>query len=117
MNYFKKRDFILAAVLLAIALAAFFYIRFSHRTPAMEARVYVDGNLTETLNLNQNQELNISGADGGSNHLIIKDGEIWCSDATCPDKLCVKQGKKHLNTDTIICRPNRVSVVIVGLEP
>ncbi|MFR3753623.1 MAG: NusG domain II-containing protein [Enterocloster sp.] len=44
---------------------------------------------------------------GGTNHLIVKDGEIWCSEASCPDKVCVHQGKKHLSSDTIVCLPNQ----------
>ena len=45
---------------------------------------------------------------------VTVDGQVWCSEASCPDKLCVKQGKKHLNTDTIVCLPNKMVVTITG---
>lgn len=116
MKIIKKRDLILGAVLLAAAAVIFLYLEITERSPAAQARVYVDSVLVETLDLNKNQEVTISGAKGGTNHLVVEDGEIWCSEASCPDKLCVKQGKKHLNTDTIICLPNRMSVTIVEVQ-
>lgn len=116
MNIIKKRDLMLTAVLLFAAAASFLYLYLAGSGPSVEARVYVDGALVETLDLRKDQEITIDGANGGTNHLIVEHGEIWCSEASCPDKLCVRQGKKHLNTDTIICRPNRMSVAIIGEE-
>ena len=49
-------------------------------------------------------------------HYVVQDGEIWCSEASCPDKLCVKQGKKHLSTDTIVCLPNKMVVTVTGTD-
>ena len=36
------------------------------------------------------------------------------SDADCPDKLCIHQGRIHKNGQWIICLPNRVAVTIEG---
>ena len=65
-------------------------------------KISCSGQITQVLDLSKNQEVTIQTPNGGTNQLIVKDGEIWCYDASCPDKLCVKQGKKHLDTDTIV---------------
>ena len=106
MNILQKRDVILAAAILLLAAAAFGISHYIRRTPAAIAQVSVDGTVVETLDLSK----------GGTNHLIVKDGEIWCSEASCPDKVCVHQGKKHLNSDTIVCLPNQMIVTIPGGE-
>lgn len=114
MNITGKRDMILAAAILIIAAAVFTFNYFSHRAPAAIAQVTVEGKLVDTLDLSKDTELTVTGAAGGTNHLIVKDGEIWCSEATCPDKLCVRQGKKHLNGDTIVCLPNKMVVTVIS---
>ena len=70
----------------------------------------------QTLDLSVNATVTITGAGGGTNVLVVQDGEIWCSEASCPDKLCVKQGKKHLSTDTIVCLPNKMVVTVTGTD-
>lgn len=114
MKTFGKRDIILAAVILLIAAAVFEYNYMTNRTPAATARITVDGKAVKTLDLAKDTELTIEGANGGTNHLIVKDGEIWCDEASCPDKVCVHQGKKRLNSDTIVCLPNKMIVTIRG---
>jgi len=88
----------------------------SHRPPAATAQISVDGKVVEILDLSKDTELTVTGPGGGTNHLIVKDGEIWCSEASCPDKVCVHQGKKHLSSDTIVCLPNKMVVTITGKE-
>ena len=80
------------------------------------AQITVDGKVVETLDLSRDTELTVTGANKGTNHLIVRDGEIWCSEASCPDKVCVHQGKKHLSSDTIVCLPNKMIVTITGDE-
>lgn len=111
----QKRDLLLILVLLLIAGAGYGYNRWrAAGISPVSAQVTVDGQLVETLDLSVNTTVTITGASGGTNVLVVKDGQIWCSDASCPDKLCVKQGKKHLPTDTIVCLPNKMVVTITG---
>ncbi|MCB7090639.1 NusG domain II-containing protein [Enterocloster bolteae] len=114
MKLVQKRDLILAAAILLIAAAAVGINHFIRRAPAAIAQVSVDGIVVETLELSKDTEITVTSSNGGTNHLIVKDGEIWCSDASCPDKVCVHQGKKHLNSDTIVCLPNQMIVTITG---
>ena len=116
MKVLGKRDMILAAAILLIAAAVFGFNYVSHRAPAATAQISVDGKVVRTLDLSKDTELTVTGAGGGTNHLRVKDGEIWCSEASCPDKVCVHQGKKHLSSDTIVCLPNKMIVTITGKE-
>ncbi len=93
MNILQKRDVILAAAILLLAAAAFGISHYIRRTPAAIAQVSVDGAVVETLDLSKDTEITVTSSNGGTNHLIVKDGEIWCSEASCPDKVCVHQGK------------------------
>ena len=111
----QKRDLILILALLLVAGAGYDYNRWrSAGISPVSAQVTVDGQLVETLDLSVDPTVTITGANGSTNVLEIKDGEIWCSDASCPDKLCVRQGRKHLATDTIVCLPNKMVVTITG---
>ena len=113
----KKREVILILVLLLAAAAGFRVNQTMHKKPAAQVEITVDGKLVQTLDLNKNADLIIDGVNGGTNHLIIQDGTAWISEASCPDKVCVHQGKVSLNGELIVCLPNRVIAKIVAPEP
>ena len=54
--------------------------------------------------------------NGGTNVLHIENGSAWLTDADCPDKLCVKQGKIQYTGQTITCLPNRLTVTVIGAD-
>lgn len=110
----KKRDLILLLLLLGAAALLWGVQRLAPRASGASAHIAVGGKEVTVVSLEKDQELTIEGIDGGSNHLIIQDGQIWCDQATCPDRLCVKQGKKCLDSDTIVCLPNQMTVTITG---
>ena len=109
---FKRQDMILIAVILAAAVLLFLGTKIMHKSPAEVIEISVDGKVIETLDLAKDQELTIDGVSGGTNHLIIKDGEAWVSEATCPDRLCVHQRKIHLDGEIIVCLPNKMTAQI-----
>lgn len=43
----------------------------------------------------------------------IEDGQIWIHEASCPDKICIYQGKISKNGEMIVCIPNRMFIKIV----
>lgn len=112
----KKNDFLLIILLLLISSVSGAWYFFTHQTPAIRAEVTVDGKLVETLDLSKNQEVTIHGLHGGTNHLIVQNGEIWCSEASCPDSVCIHQGKQSRDGDLIVCLPNLMIVQIIGEE-
>lgn len=110
----RRNDLILAVILLLIAAISGGAYYVTHRTPAIRAEVTIDGRLVETLDLSKDQEIVINGAHGGTNKLIIENGEIWCAQASCPDSVCIYQGKQSRDGDLIVCLPNLMIVKIVG---
>ncbi len=108
----KKQDIVLILLILAIAAGAGLWYYLTHRTPAHRAEVTVRGVLVETIDLSKNQEVTIRSSGGGYNRLVVENGEIWCDDATCPDKVCKAQGKQSLDRSMIVCLPNAMIVTI-----
>lgn len=112
----KKREIILILILLLTAAAGFLMNQAMHKKTAATVEITVDGKLVQTLDLNKDADLIIDGVNGGTNHLIIRDGAAWISEASCPDKVCVHQGKVSLNGELIVCLPNRVIAKVVAPE-
>ena len=49
------------------------------------------------------------------NTILVEHGAISMQSATCPDKLCIKQGTLH-SVGRIVCLPNRVVIEMVSGE-
>lgn len=105
----KKKDWILILVVLCVAACAFLAHYLLRNTGAGEVIVEVDGKLTGTYSLNEDQEIRINQ---GSNILEIKNGRANMLEADCPDQLCVHQRAISASNENIICLPNRVVVEI-----
>ena len=92
-SFIKKRDLILLGALLSAALLSALFLG-ADKKPAATASISAEGKEVMVLDLSKDTEVDITGKDGGVNHFIVKDGEIWCSEASCPDGLCIRQGKR-----------------------
>lgn len=79
-----------------------------------EVKVSVDGETVAIYPLNEDRSQEITGYEGGTNLLVIKDGEAYLTEASCPDHLCVHMGRIKEVGQSIICLPNRVTVEIIG---
>ena len=109
-----KKDFLLIVIILSISALSFLANRIFSSAPALRAEVSVDGQAVHTLILNQDGEVLVQGFAGGFNRIIIESGTVFVSEASCPDKICVHQGKVSHTGETIVCLPNRVTVVVIG---
>lgn len=107
-----KKDLLLIAVILSISAAGFAVNYFINQKPAIYLEVSVDGQIIRTLPLNQDTDLMIGGVNGGSNHLVIQNETAWVDDTSCPDKICIHQGKIRLTGQMIVCLPNRVIIKV-----
>lgn len=108
-----KSEVLLLAGLIAVGAILALMLLFTRQEGAF-VEVQVSGQVTERFSLLNDVQYTIHGADGGTNFLIIQDGEAWLEDADCPDALCVGMGKIHLNGQSIVCLPHEVVVEIVG---
>lgn len=108
----RRADLLVIGALLALALALYLVIG-ATRTEGGAVVVRVDGIETERHALSESGTYPLNG---GSNILVIGDGQAWLSDANCPDLLCVRQGKIRYTGQSIICLPNRLTVTVEGGE-
>lgn len=108
----KRKDLILIAGLLIIAAIGFLITQNISKKPARQVEISVDGAVIDHLNLDKDQEYTIPGAYNGTNHLIIKDGQAYMSEASCPDKVCIHQGHIQDPGQLIVCLPNLVIVKV-----
>ncbi len=111
-NY--TRDLILVAVLLVAALALFFGLRSRQARDTgtgAQAVVTVEGREVGRYPLKKSGTFPLNG---GTNILVVENGEAWVSEANCPDKVCMGMGKISRNGEFIACLPNRLLVVVEG---
>ena len=57
-----------------------------------------------------------SGEGAAGNVLVIENGTVHMESASCPDKLCVKQGPKSQVGETIVCLPHRLVATVISAE-
>lgn len=110
----KKRstryDILLISVLLCLSLIIGLVVLLTRREGAYVV-IEINGKETAKYSLSIDGEYSVNG---GTNILVVKDGEAYLTYADCPDKTCVKTGKiKHVG-ESIICLPNRVAITIKG---
>ena len=58
--------------------------------------------------------IQIDNPDGGYNLILVEKGQISVSEASCPDKICIQQGKISSSLKPIVCLPNKLMIVIEG---
>ncbi len=108
----RRADLIVIASLLLLALLLSLLLN-AGRPEGGVAVVRVNGTETERHPLSAD---GVFPLNGGSNVLVIENGQAWISEADCPDKLCMKQGKIHYAGQALICLPNRLTVTVEGGE-
>jgi len=108
----KKRDLILIASVLVLALALWLVVELTRQAGAY-VLVRIDGQETAKYSLSDNGTYSLNG---GTNILHIENGVAWLTDANCPDKLCVHQGKISKTGQVITCLPNKLTVTVYGAE-
>lgn len=102
-------DKILFIFLLALSLSSYFLL--NHFFPGGNMVYIKHGEkLLYVLPLQENQTVTVTVPEG-RNVVEIKGGRVRIADATCPRKLCTKQG--WISRGALVCLPNKV-VVMVG---
>lgn len=106
-----RRDVIFIAALLIISALLFIFLH--HNEVGAGVVVRVEGNEIARYSLSENGTYPLNG---GTNILVIENGEAYLSDADCPDKLCVRQGSVKYTGECITCLPNKLTVTVFGAE-
>lgn len=105
----KKKDFLIAAVVLLLAGILALAFRFSGGDSAGSVRVKVDGKVVGTYFLSQDQRIPFD-TKYGHNLLVIEDGRAYMAESDCPDHYCEDQGRISKTGETIVCLPHRLVV-------
>lgn len=112
----KRGDRWLVGLLAAGALA--FLIPYlmggGDKGEARYATITVDGELYQTVHLDEEDERIVIETGRGRNVLEVHDHGIEMIEADCPDQLCLTFGHVTRSGGTIVCLPHRVLVEVVG---
>jgi hypothetical protein len=106
----KRADLILILAVFLLSACSLFLFSFPDGS---KVKVSVNGSVYGEYPLSEDREVVITLPDGKFNVLVIEDGCAYIKEASCPDKICVKTARISGATQTIVCLPNRVSVVIL----
>lgn len=110
----KKADFILIAVVLVVSGVMLFFLYGVNDSDGGYAQIEVDGEVVETLPLDENTTYEILTDDDGINVLTIEDGYAVMTEANCPNGTCTNHKKISLNGESIICLPHKIVVTIIN---
>ena len=113
MSKKRRNEIILIVVVLLLAVGYFAYTRLKPEKKGAEVVVYVFGDEYARFPLNEDREFVIAYLKN-SNVLVIEDGYAYIREASCPDGLCIHQGKINKSGQMLVCLPNQVVVQIEG---
>ncbi len=105
----RRWDVLLVCGVLAVCLIACFVVYLG--VPQGErVEVRVDGEVVGIYSLRQSGEYSLNG---GTNTLVIADGEAYLTKSRCPDHRC-ERGHISRRGQSRTCLPNRVQICIMG---
>ena len=108
-----KYDLIFISLIFAVItlFTILFYSKYNQNGDF--AVVTVDGKEYGRYLLCEDTKIDITDATGQiTNILSISNNTATMSEASCPDKLCMKHKAISLEKETIVCLPNKVVVTI-----
>ena len=108
-----RNDVILAVVLLLLAAAAMLFWQLQ-KTEGDFAVVLIDGVETARYALDSDTEVEITTDGGGTNTLVIRDGEAFVEAANCPDLVCAGHRAISRVGETIVCLPHKLVIKITA---
>lgn len=108
---------LLFCALLIILCAAFLLLNYMG-VQGSTAKIYLDGELIEEIDLNAvaiAYEFEVSGK-WGTNTVYVENGQISVTHADCPDQVCVKTGAVSTAGIPIVCMPHRLVIRLEEAE-
>lgn len=112
----KKIKIIITGLAAVCILCAALFLLFKNADTGTVAVISVDGEEYERIDLSKVEEayeIEIS-TSFGVNNVLVEPGAISVISASCPDKICVNQGRLTGGGIPIVCMPNRLVISIEG---
>lgn len=109
---------IIIGVILILAIGGIVYV-LNRPSSGHQAVIYQDGIAIQTIDLDAvdtTYTLTITGDDGAWNTVSVQPGSIAITEASCPDKVCVRMGYIHNDSLPITCMPNHLVIRIEGTQ-
>ncbi len=106
----RLSDLILVAVILVLTLSVFIFVELSKEKGEF-VRVSVGNEVIGEYSLSADAEYTLNG---GTNILVIKNGEAYIRWADCPRQLCVNHRPISYTSQRIVCAENNIVVEIIG---
>ena len=103
----------LVAILLVLALALGLLWAFFAAKGGSTVEIAVNGTVVKTLPLSESTTYEVE-TETGRLTVHVEDGEVFVTDADCPDKVCEHTGRISAAGTSIVCAVARVSVRITG---
>ena len=111
----KTKNWVLIfALLLAVCLGAGFYFLMPGEVSTF-AEITSRGQVVKTVDLRIDQTFTIPNGNGGYNSILVENGKIGVTEASCPDHYCMKRGFCNSGTE-IVCLPNRMTIRFLGSQ-
>lgn len=109
----KKADFIVIGAVLVVAAVMLIFLYGVNSNSGAYVQIEVDGQVTETLSLDEDTEKKIV-TENGTNTLVISDGKAQMTETDCPDGICKNHKPINRNGESIICLPHKVVITVVN---
>ena len=112
----SKFKIVFIAMILLIFVTCAGYLFLASRGNATDpyvADIYQNGTLIKSIPLYQvtsSYQFTVTGENGAENVIEVRHGTIAVISASCPDKICVRQGFQSTSVLPIICLPNRLVI-------
>ena len=104
------RDTLLIVALLLIGIVLLFVLR-GRSSEGSYVLIMYQNDEKARFSLASNGVYDIND---GKNRIEILDGKVRMIDADCPDELCIRQGWIEYDGQSIICLPNKITVMVSG---
>jgi len=115
-QYIRPGDWVLIAILLAIAVASFFLIPPWLMSGGAEVEILSGDKLVERYPLNQDRRVEIPGPLGIS-EVVTKEGRASIMSSPCPHKTCMAMGNIGTEGGILVCLPNEIVVRVGNGQP
>ena len=113
-----RNDLLLIGGLLAVAVVAGLFL-YLFRSEGDSVTVTVDGKPYGIYSLAEERVVDIrTGTDGAQmNRLVIRGGEAFVEEATCPDGICAAHKPISRDGESIVCLPHKVVITVEQAAP
>ena len=111
---FRKGDLLAIALVAVIAVVVAVCFLPKQQTGPVQAQVYQEGVLIQTLPLDADTIFEVRGKY--TNTITVENGQIAITASDCPGEDCVHSGAIHSSGRSLVCLPNEVEVRVVNAQ-